>query len=137
MITYDRLSETPDGFLPLTGLAADEFDRLFEAFVGAAEAHRVARTHTKRGHRRLRRAAGWEDQKPFYSGKKKRHTLKSQVVVTPGGRIASVSKTAPGRTHDLTVLRHTRVLGNLPAEAGVMTDKGYVGVEADAGNRRV
>lgn len=235
MITYDRLAETPDAFLPLTGLTRAEFDQLFGAFTTAAEAHRAARTHTRRGHRRLvraagaghphdldprtrlvltlvwlrvypsyavlgvlfgidkpvawhnvqdvlevletmadfpfdrpdpdrtrltsveavatefpavrviidakeqgfRRPAGWENQKPFYSGKKKRHTLKNQVVCTPAGRIGSVSKTAPGRTHDLTVLRHTGVLGDLPADAGVMTDKGYVGVEADAGDRPV
>jgi DDE superfamily endonuclease len=85
----------------------------------------------------VRRPAGWEEQKPFDSGKKKRHTLKNQVVCTPGGRIGSVSKTAPGRTHDLTVLRHDGVLDRLPAGAGVMTDKGYVGVGADAGGRPV
>jgi hypothetical protein len=125
MITYDRLAETPDAFLPLTGLSREEFDHLFGAFTTAAEAHRTARTHTKRGHRRLvrltsvaavatefpavrviidakeqgfRRPAGWEEQKPFYSGKKKRHTIKNQVVCTPVGRIESVSKTAPGRS---------------------------------------
>src|SRR5437867_2991361 len=58
MITYDRLAETPDAFGPLTGLTREEFDRLFLAFATAAEAHRAARTHTKRGHRRLVRAAG-------------------------------------------------------------------------------
>ena len=35
------------------------------------------------------------------------------------------------------MLRHTGVLGRLPADAGVMTDKGYVGAEADAGGRPV
>jgi len=235
MITYDRLAQTPDAFLPLTGLTREEFDHLFRAYTTAAAAHRAARTHTKRGHRRLvratgaghphdldvrtrvvltlvwlrvypsyavlgvlfgvdkpvawhavqdvlevletvpefpfdrpgkdrtkldtadavmaafpavraiidakeqgfRRPGGWEDQKPFYSGKKKRHTVKNQVVCTPTGRIGAVSRTAPGRTHDLTVLRHTPVLGNLAPDAGVMTDKGYVGVEADAGGRPV
>lgn len=48
----------------------------------------------------FRRPGGWEDQKPFYSGKKKRHTVKNQVVCAPTGRIGAVSKTAPGRTHD-------------------------------------
>lgn len=235
MITYDRLAETPGAFPALTGLTKPEFDRLFREFAAAADAHRAARTHTKRGSRRLKRAAGaghpysldprtrllmalvwlrvyptyellgwlfgldksnawhnaqdvlgvlegmtdfpfdrpgkdraplrtadavmaefpqvrviidakeqgvrrpsgWDEQKPFYSGKKKRHTVKNQVVCTPAGRIASVSRTAPGRTHDLTVLRHDGVLDRLPADAGVMTDKGYVGVEADAGGRPV
>ena len=49
----------------------------------------------------------------------------------------SVSTTAPGRTHDLTVLRYNGLLDRLPAGAGVMTDKGYIGVAADAGARPV
>ena len=85
----------------------------------------------------FRRPSGWEQQKPFYSGKKKRHAVKNQVVCTPSGRIGSLSKTFPGRTHDLTVLREDKVLDRLPPDAGVMTDKGYVGVEADAGDRPV
>lgn len=85
----------------------------------------------------FRRPGGWENQEPFYSGKKKRHTVKNQVVCTPSGRIGSVSPTAPGRTHDLTILRHDGVLDRLPAGAGVMTDKGYIGVRADAGDRPV
>jgi IS5 family transposase len=85
----------------------------------------------------FRRPGGWEAQKPFYSGKKKRHTIKNQVACTPGGRIVSVSTTAPGRTHDLTVLRYNGLLDRLPESAGVMTDKGYIGVSADAGARAV
>jgi IS5 family transposase len=85
----------------------------------------------------FRRPAGWDRQKPFYSGKKKRHTIKNQVACTPSGRIVSVSTTAPGRTHDLTVLRYTGLLDRLPADAGVMTDKGYIGVATDAGERAV
>lgn len=83
------------------------------------------------------RPAGWDRQKPFYSGKKKRHTVKNPVAGTPGGRIVSVSTTAPGRTHDLTVLRYNGLLDRLPEGAGVMTDKGYIGVNADAGARAV
>ena len=85
----------------------------------------------------FRRPSGWDRQKPFYSGKKKRHTLKNQVACTPVGRIVSVSTTAPGRTHDLTVLRYNGLLDRLPTGAGVMTDKGYIGVSADAGAQAV
>jgi len=233
MITYDRLTTTPKAFPALTGLTRDEFDRLFVAFEAAADALRAACTHTKRGSRRRKRAAGagrrhtlaprtrlllalvwlrvyptyellgwlfgldksnawhnaqdvleildtmtdfpfdrpdperrklqtpeavmgafpevrviidakeqalhrpagWEAQKPFYSGKKKRHTIKNQVACAPSGRIVSVSTTAPGRTHDLTVLRYNGLLDRLPAGAGAMTDKGYIGVATDAGAR--
>lgn len=34
----------------------------------------------------FRRPGGWDRQKPFYSGKKKRHTVKNQVACTPGVR---------------------------------------------------
>ena len=80
---------------------------------------------------RTQRPAGYSQQKPYYSGKKKAHTLKSQVAVTPGGRIESVSDSFPGSTHDLTVLRLTAVLDRLPAGAGAMMDKGYVGIGGD------
>jgi IS5 family transposase len=85
----------------------------------------------------FRRPSEWDRQKTFYSGKKKRHTVKNQVACTPSGRIVSVSTTAPGRTHDLSVLRYTGLLDRLPEGAGVMVDKGYVGVGADAGDRPV
>ena len=85
----------------------------------------------------FRRPAGWEQQKPFYSGKKKRHTIKNQPAGTPSGRIVSVSTTAPGQTHDLSVRRYTGLLDRLPAGAGVMTDKGYIGVATDVGPRPV
>lgn len=87
--------------------------------------------------RGFRRPSGWEARKPYYSGKKKRHTIKNQAACAPSGRIVSVSTTAPGRAHDLSVLRYTGLLDRLPADAGVMTDKGYIGVDADAGTRAV
>jgi hypothetical protein len=61
-------------------------------------------------------------QKRFYSGKKKRHTLKHQVVVVrkrkrPGRasqrrrvRIAAVSRVFPGKTHDKKVFDTERVV---------------------------
>ena len=58
MITYARLAETPNTFPALTGMTRDEFDHLFVAYTAAADAHRAARTHTRRGTQPLRRAAG-------------------------------------------------------------------------------
>ncbi len=42
-------------------------------------------------------------QKRYYSGKKKRHTHKFQLTVDSQGKIHSVSKTHPGKKHDLKV----------------------------------
>lgn len=78
---------------------------------------------------RTNRPTGYEAQKPYYSGKKKTHTLKNQVVVDPCGRIETVSASVPGgANHDLTLLRGSGVLERLTAGEGAMVDKGYVGV---------
>jgi hypothetical protein len=84
---------------------------------------------------RTQRPTGYTAQKPYYSGKRKAHTLKSQVAVTPGGRIEGVSDSFPGSVHDLTVLRATKVVDRLPAGAGAMMDKGYVGIRTDHPDR--
>ena len=73
--------------------------------------------------------SGTSHQKPFYSGKKKAHTLKTQVAVAPDGSFQSVGKSVPGSVHDLTLLRHSDLLHRLPRAEGVMLDKGYVGLQ--------
>ena len=81
---------------------------------------------------RCHRPEGYEEQKPYYSGKKKCHTLKTQVVVGPTGRIEGVSDSVPGgANHDLTVLRSSGVLERLGEGEGAMMDKGYVGIRND------
>jgi hypothetical protein len=79
---------------------------------------------------RINRPEGFEAQEPYYSGKKKAHTLKTQVVVDTRGRVETVSDSVPGgANHDLTLLRTSGVLERLrPGEAAMM-DKGYVGVK--------
>ena len=75
-------------------------------------------------------------QRPYYSGKKKDHTLKNQVAVTPEGRIGAVSASVPGGAiHDLTLLRQSGLLEHLTPEEGAMLDKGYVGVRKDYPNQ--
>jgi len=71
-------------------------------------------------------------QKPYYSGKKKTHTLKNQVAVAPHGRIEHVSESVPGGAiHDLMLLRQTDLLSKLNDEEAAMMDKGYDGIAAD------
>jgi hypothetical protein len=68
-------------------------------------------------------------QRPYYSGKKKCHTLKTQVAVEPDGRIGAVSPSVPGGgIHDLVLLRMTRLMERLSPEEAAMTDKGYQGL---------
>jgi hypothetical protein len=72
-------------------------------------------------------------QKPYYSGKKKRHTLKTEISVLSDGQIGAVSASVPGgATHDLVLLRRTRIVEQLvPGEEGAMLDKAYVGAHKE------
>lgn len=79
---------------------------------------------------RVNRPTGYDAQKPYYSGKKKAHTVKTQVVVDPCGRIEGVSDSVPGgANHDLPLLCGSGVLEQLADGAAAMMDKGYVGVK--------
>jgi hypothetical protein len=76
-------------------------------------------------------------QREFYSGKKKRHTLKTQVVVVrrtkppgPGPkprrvRIAAVCESVPGKTHDKKVYDRSRAVA--PRDAKRTGDTAYLG----------
>lgn len=75
-------------------------------------------------------------QKPYYSGKKKAHTLKNEVGVQPDGLIGALSESVPGgATHDLTLLRRTQLLERLEPDEGAMMDKGYDGITNDYPDR--
>ena len=45
---------------------------------------------------RCNKPEGYEAQKPYYSGKKKCHTLETQVVVDPSGEVEGVTESVPG-----------------------------------------
>jgi len=73
-----------------------------------------------------------DHQKPYYSGKKKTHTLKNQIAVRPDGLIDAVSESVPGgRNHDLSLLRQTDLLARLESDQAAMVDKGYDGIQKD------
>src|SRR5207249_3465807 len=74
-----------------------------------------------------------DQQKPYYSGKKKCHTVKNQVAVEPDGRIGAVSGSVPGgANHDVTLARRTRVLEALdPEDEAAMGDRGFDGLGKD------
>jgi DDE superfamily endonuclease/Helix-turn-helix of DDE superfamily endonuclease len=66
--------------------------------------------------------------RPFYSGKHRRHGMNLQVIAAPGGDIVWVSGPLPGAVHDLTAARIWGIVRELAA-AGlvVLADKGYHG----------
>src|SRR5262245_62935900 len=68
-------------------------------------------------------------QRAYYSGKKKAHTLKSQVAVDEDGRVVDVGETRPGRWADLKVFKRSGLAGKLiRAKVGALADLGYVGL---------
>lgn len=68
-------------------------------------------------------------RKQRYSGKKKQHTLKSQVAVS-NRLVLHLSKHVPGSVHDFSLLRATGIVYTVQAQQRKLRlDKGYEGVE--------
>jgi len=68
-------------------------------------------------------------RKVRYSGKKKEHTIKTQVL-TSKTQILHVFGGLPGSLHDMTLLRASGVMRQIPPLFKVGLDRGYEGVEA-------
>src|SRR6266849_2291161 len=65
----------------------------------------------------------------LYSGKKKTHTLKSQVSVDEDtGEIVDVSDSAPGPLADVKLAKQSGLLVRLPDGVGAIGDCGYQGI---------
>jgi DDE superfamily endonuclease/Helix-turn-helix of DDE superfamily endonuclease len=66
--------------------------------------------------------------RPFYSGKHKRHGMNLQVIASPAGDILWVSGPLPGAVHDMKAQWIWGVLAELEAAGlAVLADKGYQG----------
>lgn len=66
-----------------------------------------------------------KNQKPYYSGKKKRHTLKTEIRTTLEGRIVHVSRSHPGSTHDFALFKKEPPP---PRDSRLLVDAGYQGI---------
>lgn len=65
-------------------------------------------------------------QKKYYSGKKKRHALKTEIVMNADGKILSVSKMSPGKRHDFRMRKEGKPL---PGNSEKYVDSGYQGLQ--------
>jgi hypothetical protein len=66
---------------------------------------------------------------PHYSGKKKQHTLKSQVAIDrQDGTFVAIAPSVPGATADFKLLRQSGLLEALPPGVGAWGDLAYVGL---------
>jgi len=84
------------------------------------------------------RPSGQKRQKAYYSNKRKRHRIKTQVVVTKNGRVIWVSDSVPGgRVHDYSLLKRSQVMEGLPEQVTKRVDLGYQGIETDYPNHAV
>ena len=71
-------------------------------------------------------------RKELYSGKRKRHTAKMQVVSTRNKKLVLyLCRHVPGRVSDLVLLRATGVMRRIPEGVVVRVDKGYEGLEEE------
>jgi hypothetical protein len=69
--------------------------------------------------------------KRYFSGKSRCHTCKNALVVNEHGLIRAVTATTPGATHDLTHLRQSGVLRQIPPQVAVVADAGFDGLYKD------
>ena len=68
------------------------------------------------------------NQEHYYSGKKKHHTVKNQIVVNPRNhRIMAVSLTVEGKRHDKKLLEDDGILLRAPPKSTIVADSGYQG----------
>lgn len=69
------------------------------------------------------------DRDGWYSGKKRMHTVKSQLVVeSESGWIREVAVSVKGRVSDIKLVEESGVLNRLPDQTGMMGDAAYQGI---------
>lgn len=76
-----------------------------------------------------------DQQKRFYSGRKKRHSLKSQISVNIKGCITHITAGVEGRKHDYELLKESHLLEKIPKDVSTYMDSGYQGVQKDYPDR--
>ncbi len=97
----------------------DEIEAMFpgfKAFLDATE-QEIPRPKNKR------------KRKTHYSGKKKKHVVKTQITVNKAGLIVHKTAHAVGSTHDYALFKHNHP--RLPDEVPLSMDLGYDGVQSD------
>jgi len=80
------------------------------------------------------RSKKYEKQKLFYSGKAKKHTIKTQITAASygsSGKILDVSDSYPGSTHDKTILDIEKTPLKFPGKTPQRFDSGYQGAHKD------
>lgn len=80
---------------------------------------------------RVQRPRSRAEADTYYSGKKKQHTLKSQVTIDLAtGDIVDISESVRGPTADVRLLEQSGVLSRLPPGVAGLGDLAYIGIAA-------
>jgi len=64
-------------------------------------------------------------QKRYYSGKKKKHTMKNQIITDKKGKVRAVTKSVPGKKPDKKLFDESKIL--FPENSDLTGDLGYYG----------
>lgn len=75
-------------------------------------------------------------RRSYYSGKKKRHTVKTQITVNKKGIILHKTKHRNGKQHDYDMFKKTGP-PDIPPDVEVGVDRGYQGIEKDFSDLKV
>lgn len=67
-----------------------------------------------------------KNQRKFYSGKKKKHTIKVEIQSDTQGKILNISKSYPGRVHDFKIRKSS---DHVPRCDNILADSGYQGLQ--------
>jgi hypothetical protein len=68
-------------------------------------------------------------RKSYYSGRKKKHTVKTQLMVNTKGLILHKTGYEGGRKHDYDIYKHNHPV--TPSQVDNIVDLGYLGIEKD------
>lgn len=77
------------------------------------------------------RSQNYDQQKKHYSGKKKQHSLKTQVSVSSRGKFLDISNTYPGSVHDKSIIDIEETVLRFPEKTAQRFDSGYQGLIKD------
>ena len=94
----------------------EEYFPGFKAFIDSSE-QEIPRPKNRR------------KRKSYYSGKKKKHTVKTQFIVNSDGTILHKTGHKRGRKHDYEIFKNKHPI--TPLQVANLLDLGYMGVQND------
>lgn len=85
----------------------------------------------------IMRSQQYDVQEKHYSGKAKRHTIKTQITASVTGKILDVSGSYPGSEHDKKVIDAEQTITKIDERIPHHLDSGYQGVKTDYPNHNL